>query len=152
MGTVSGDRLLRVKCKIPMLASVSDDQFIVLRGLLSDNVKDIMASPSNYQALNDPAVSALMDMRLHHPKFVQHCFEALYIPVCNVDCERGFSAYGDILSPNRNRLSTFNTEVLMCMYFGYGDDLNNNVLSSSSNSNSNSESFMNFDEPASLRV
>lgn len=39
------------------------------------------------------------------------------------DCERVFSAYGDILTPKQNRQKTENTEIFMCLYFGDGADL-----------------------------
>ena len=46
------------------------------------------------------------------------CLQVIYFPVCNVDCERGFSSYGDIVSPKRCRFLTESIETSMYLYFG----------------------------------
>lgn len=124
MGSATREKLLEAKNNIPLLSVIPNENFFVLHGLLTDNVKEIVASRPKPPPGSDPTLDALKAMQTNHPDFVAICLSVLYMPVSNVDCERGFSAYGDIMSPKRTRLKTSNTEIMMCLYFG--DDLNNN--------------------------
>lgn len=62
-------------------------------------------------------------MKGNHSGFVSSRLQVIYISVSNVDNERAFSAYGDILTPKRNRLTARNTEIYMC--FCSNDEIDN---------------------------
>lgn len=123
LGSVSESDILKAKRRINLFDNITDDQFKVLHDIFSDHVRDILIVKPN---LGTAAVlRALEAMRGNYSEFVKKCLQSIYIPVANVDSERGFSAYGDVFSPKRTRLSKENVEVMMCLYFG--DDPNNNV-------------------------
>jgi len=125
LGSVTQGAILRAKSRISLFDTIPDDEFKVLHGMFCDNVKEILSVDPK---LGTAAVlRALEAMRGNHSEFVKTCLQSIYMPVANVDSERGFSAYGNIVSPNRTRLSKDNAEVMMCLYFG--DDPNNNDYS-----------------------
>lgn len=64
-----------------------------------------------------------MSMMPKHPEFVTSCLQVLWVPVSNIDTERGFSAYGDIFSSRRTRLGIDKVETMMCFYHGDGIDI-----------------------------
>ncbi|XP_034232068.1 uncharacterized protein LOC117640011 [Thrips palmi] len=108
------------KNNIPLLNVIPLANFKVLHSLLTDAVKEALKSGKK----NDDVLSdALLSMKGEHLKFVTLCLQVLHIPVSNVDSERAFSAYSDILSPKRCRLSAENAEIMMCMYFSDDIDL-----------------------------
>ena len=53
------------------------------------------------------------------------CFEykSVFIPVNNVDGQRAFSGYSDILTNKRTRLLPQNVETALSLYFGDGCNL-----------------------------
>jgi len=100
--------------------------FKVLHSLLSDAVKEGLNSENinnRKKRENDIVCEALLSMKAEHPDFYALCLQVLHMPVSNVDSERAFSAYNDILSPKRCRMSAENTEIMLCMYFSDEIDL-----------------------------
>lgn len=87
-----------------------------------DSVKEALKSKGD-KGDGDLVWNILFAMRSNHMAFATACLQVLQMPVSNVDCERGFSAYGDILTTRRNRLSTANTEAMICIYFGEGEEI-----------------------------
>ncbi|KAK3918165.1 CGG triplet repeat-binding protein 1 [Frankliniella fusca] len=122
LGSVSETAIVKAKESVKLFDTIPNDQFKILHGLFCDHVRDVLKANPKLGAA--AVLRALEAMRGTYPEFVKKCLQCIYISVSNVDSERGFSAYGDIMSPKRTRLSKENTEVMMCLYFG--DDPNNN--------------------------
>lgn len=102
MGSITDAKVVQAKKNLPLLAAIPISNFRVLYALLVDSVKEIVKSKSSVKKESDDAViNALLSMKANHPVFVSLCLQMLHFPVSNVDCERGFSAYGDVLCPKR---------------------------------------------------
>ncbi|XP_026290182.2 uncharacterized protein LOC113214890 [Frankliniella occidentalis] len=115
------------KNNIALLNSIPLPNFKVLHGLLSDAVKEYLHSNNNNNKKGDVMCEALLSMKTDHPEFFALCMQVLHMPVSNVDSERAFSAYNDILSSKRCRLSAENTEIMICMYFSDEIDMTDTV-------------------------
>lgn len=113
--SLSSETVIKAKKKISLLDTIPDDSFRVLHSVLADLVIENSKQAGNKS--RDLVLQALMSMRQDHEKFVTACIQVMHIPVSNVDVERGFSAYGDILSPKRTNLTSTKVETMMCLYF-----------------------------------
>lgn len=113
-------KVAEAKANLSLLKSIPFPSFKVWHELLVDSVKDAMKSNA---CKNDLVSIVLLGMRINHLEFATACLQVLQMPVSNVDCERGFSAYGNILTANRNRLLPANVEAMMCFYFGEGEGI-----------------------------
>lgn len=124
---------LKAKQQISLLDHIPNEQFLVLYGLLRDQVLEVSKTfySRNKNATVDIVEQILIAMRPHHSEFAVTCLQIIYMPVSNVDSERAISAYGDVLSPKRCRLKADNTEIMMCIYFG--DDLDENDIDDNNN-------------------
>jgi len=119
-----------------LLSCIPTANFFILHSIFSDTVKEAAEANTGKKDDNDLVCNSLISMKAEHPKFVSACMQVLHIPVANVDSERAFSAYGDIVSAQRCRLSATNAEVMMCLYFGDDlEEMHNNNSTSASNFN-----------------
>nr|CAD7445801.1 unnamed protein product [Timema bartmani] len=60
----------------------------------------------------------LCGLKEDHEEFAINSIKAIWIPVSNVDSERAFSAYSNIMSDKRTNLKIENLETMLSLYFG----------------------------------
>lgn len=89
-----------------MLDHIPNEQFLVLYGLLRDQVQEVSkkSNNKNRDTTVDIIEQILIGMRVYHSEFAVTCLQVIHMPVSNVDSERAISAYGDMLNPKRCRL------------------------------------------------
>jgi len=117
--------LLDAKRDINLLSSVPDSEFLVLYALLKDEVRNALEKSKPDDKI-DIVELVLIGFKATNVEFAVMCLKVLYMSVSNIDCEGGFSAYGDVLSPKRCRLLPENAETMLSLYFG--DDLDMPLL------------------------
>jgi len=116
------------KQKISLLDHIPTEQFLVLYGLLRNQIQEVSKtfhSKNNNGATVDIVEQILIGMRAHYSEFAVTCLQVIYMPVSNIDSERAISAYGDVLSIKRCKLKADNTEIMVRMYFGDDADKDN---------------------------
>lgn len=126
--SLSSEVVTKAKEKLSLLDMIPNENFYVLHSILGDLVKEnlALAQSRSKKQVDDVVVKALMSMMPKHPEFVTSCLQVLWVPVSNIDTERGFSAYGDIFSSRRTRLGIDKVETMMCFYYGDGIDIDEN--------------------------
>ncbi|XP_063234984.1 uncharacterized protein LOC134537934 [Bacillus rossius redtenbacheri] len=60
----------------------------------------------------------LLSLKNDFPEFSDSAIKCLWLPVSNVDSERAFSAYSNIMSDKRTSLGAENMEIMLAMCFG----------------------------------
>lgn len=138
------------KNNIVLLNSIPLPNFKVLHSLLTDAVKESLQLANNNKGESDIVCEALLSMKADHPEFFALCMQVLHMPVSNVDSERAFSAYSDILSPKRCRLSAENTEIMMCMYFS--DEIDLDFIDTGSTPPNEDETVNDEDDPLEMQI
>jgi len=120
MMTASAECVEEAVKNIPLLSgNIPIDQFQVLHCILKEEVKACKVKDSEK---DDVVLKVLSGMLVtENREFAMRCLQLIYFSVSNVECERGFSSYGDIVSPKRCQFLTENAETAMYLYFG--DDL-----------------------------
>ena len=63
------------------------------------------------------AFTVLLGLKANHLNFVEASVKALSIPASNVDCERAFSKYGNVLTDLRTCITPDNLEVMLGAWF-----------------------------------
>lgn len=109
---VVDDSLLSVAKKVPVIKNISSKLFLEGYSAFQRQVSTQMSSASAVDL-----VSILRGMKEDHSQFAETCMQMLFVPVSNVDSERAFSAYGNILTDLRTNLKPENTELMLSMYF-----------------------------------
>lgn len=61
------------------------------------------------------SLAILLSLRSEYGHFVEAAVKALWIPVSNVDSERSFSAYSNIMSDRRTTLKPSNMEIMLSL-------------------------------------
>lgn len=89
--------------------------------VLYNAFKDFVRTALNREATSkeDLIQSVLTGLLATHPEFAIKCLQIIFFSVSNVDSERAFSAYSDVVSAKRCNLLPSNAEIMMSLYFGY---------------------------------
>lgn len=100
--------------KIPFLKDLSE--IILLNGYTAfqEKIKSLLGEDRE----DEPnIVSVLLGMKSDHKEFVEKSVWALWVPPSNVDSERAFSKYGNILTDLRTNLKPENIEIMLGLSF-----------------------------------
>lgn len=139
VGGSSEQEIEKAKNDITILNPIPLANFKVLHSYLCDLVKEKLKTSDSSKKKKgqhtDVVTDMLLTMKEKYPEFVTLCLITINVPVSNVDSERAFSAYNDILSSKRTRLSAENTEVMLCLYFSDEIEIDDTSLGENTASN-----------------
>jgi len=102
------------------------NELLVLHAVLKENVQRKLASQSSSSSKGDAVFNVLTGMLATHESFAGKCLNVMFYSVSNLDTERAFSAYGDVVSPKRSTMSVRNAETYMALYFG--DEIDDEIV------------------------
>lgn len=108
-----------LKMNIPLLKSIGSTEFLKFYLKFQSLVK--LCGSANSE--KDKVYEILKGMLEDDAEIASRCIQSIFIPVNNVDAERAFSGYSDILTDKRTRLLPQNVETALNLYFGDGCDL-----------------------------
>lgn len=109
--SVPSDISSLVKC-VPILNQLAPSVYLEAYSIFRDTVKKEAECGNNADVL-----SILFSMRSDFPSFVESAVQAMWIPVSNVDCERAFSSYGNIMTDKRTSVTAENMELMTALAF-----------------------------------
>lgn len=98
--------------KIPILQVLSLSEYLEPYTVFRDLVKSSCREGKDIDIL-----AILQSLKLEYGHFVEAAVKALWIPLSNVDSERSFSAYSNIMSDRRTALTPSNMEVMVSLSF-----------------------------------
>ena len=95
-----------LKAQIPLLNGIQSTKFLKFYLKFQTLLKSCNATNNE----KDKVHAILMGMLEEHTQIASRCIQCIFVPVNNVDAERAFSGYSDILSDKRTRLLPQNVE------------------------------------------
>lgn len=138
MMSSSEEAITKALKELTMLSGIPLAELQVLHAVLKENVRCKLTSPgvsSDHEKLNTAVQDVVVGMLAvggTSSAFASQCLKLMYFSVSNLDCERAFSSYGDVVTPKRSRMKVSNADIVMSLYVGNRpSDLNENVFSAS---------------------
>lgn len=106
------DSLWLTAKNVPLLGNISQKEFCEGYLAFQAQVKAMLEEQGDVDIL-----SVLLGLKEEHHNFVKNATAAVWIPPSNVDSERAFSAYGQILTDMRTNLKSENIQIMLSKYF-----------------------------------
>lgn len=98
--------------KLPILSELPSAESLQPYLLFRDSVVAACQNDKNVDI-----VKMLLSLKCDFPDFVEAAVKCVWIPVSNVDTERSFSTYGNIMTGNRTNLKPNNMELMTMLAF-----------------------------------
>lgn len=100
---------------VPFLSDLTTNVGLLLEGYCALKAK-VCSEVS--QGRDVVILTTLLGLKADHSDFVESAVRAIWLPVSNVDSERGFSAYNNVLTDKRTTLTPENVELMVALTFG----------------------------------
>lgn len=100
--------------KIPFVNELSETKLLNGYSAFQAKIKSVLSQDCEDKP---NIIQVLLGMRSDHKEFVEKCVWALWIPPSNVDSERAFSAYGNIITDLRTNLKPESLEIMLGLSF-----------------------------------
>lgn len=113
MGSVTIEQVKHASKNLPLMSSLPTQVVLEGHAALKAAITTAVYAGRKFDLLQE-----LLSLKEDHENFVDASVKSLWVPVSNVDSERGFSAYTNILTDRRTTLSPANVELMLSLTFG----------------------------------
>lgn len=107
---IENDDICGLMKNIPMLKDLAKTEQIVPYIVFREQASSLGKSGKDVDA-----VAILLSLKSEHDMFVQSVVKSLWIPVNNVDSERSFSMYNNIMTDRRTNMNAENMELMLTL-------------------------------------